>query len=63
MVAGMREMFAHDLAQRSNEKLKREYLDIDVREIAPDQSTEAAPSRFTRSPSSITMGIRPSRFV
>lgn len=35
MVAGMREMFAHDLAQRANEKLKREYLDIDVREIAP----------------------------
>jgi ribonuclease Z len=33
MIAGMRQMYAHDLANRPNALLKREYLDISVHEI------------------------------
>lgn len=33
MIQGMRRMYAHDLERRSNEIFKREYLDLDVREI------------------------------
>jgi ribonuclease Z len=33
MVEGMRQMYAHDLEQRSNTVLKREYLDVTVQEI------------------------------
>ena len=35
MIEGMRMMYAHDLEHRVNPVFKREYLDIDVHEIAP----------------------------
>jgi len=35
MIAGMRQMFAHDIERRSNETLKKEFLDIEVHEIGP----------------------------
>jgi ribonuclease Z len=34
MIQGMRRMYAHDLANRPNAQLKREYLDIAVHEVA-----------------------------
>jgi ribonuclease Z len=38
MIQGMRQMYAHDLQQRSNAVLKREYLDIAVHEIGTQRS-------------------------
>ena len=39
MIDGMRQMYAHDLANRPNAVLKREYLDIAVHEIALPSET------------------------
>lgn len=39
MIDGMRGMYAHDLANRQNGVLKREYLDIAVHEIALSRNT------------------------
>lgn len=35
MVQGMRQMYGHDLEHRPNGAFKKEYLDIDVHEVAP----------------------------
>ena len=44
MIDGMRRMYAHDLANRPNAVLKREYLDIAVHEIALASDTVADPA-------------------
>ena len=47
MIEGMRMMYGHDIEHRANPVFKREYLDIDVHEIAPGVVYEDAGVKVT----------------
>lgn len=50
MIQGMRRMYAHDLEQRSNTIFKKEYLDIEVHEVASGVAYAAGGVKVTAIP-------------